>query len=157
MSSESDSLSKDNLIRTIRISSDEVRTILEDLDDAVDQADAEKREHPRRNYRLNAVIIKLRQPGDYNMIPHLVPTRNISEGGLSFLHGGYVHEKTRCQVVLKRTDGKWVGIPATVVRCGFVKGKIHEIGVAFDKKIDMAEYIIESEEGELSSADDREA
>lgn len=78
----------------------------------------------------------MQQPGSSGPVVFLVPTRDISATGLSFLHGGFVHVGTRCTVQLITMHGTWNEVPAVVVRCQYVEGGVHEVAVRFDREID---------------------
>jgi CheY-like chemotaxis protein len=72
---------------------------------------------------------------------HLVVPRNLSSGGMSFLLGGFVYLGTHCTITLKGLEGKAHGIGATIRRCQHVRGRLHDVGVAFDAPIKAREFI----------------
>ncbi len=77
---------------------------------------------------------------------YLVCARNISAGGLSFIHGGYIHPASDCKILLPRRDGSPIAVNGTVMHCRHVEGAYHEIGVQFTEEIDPMALLSENEE-----------
>ncbi|HWB20895.1 MAG TPA: response regulator, partial [Phycisphaerales bacterium] len=71
----------------------------------------------------------------------LVCARNLSAGGLSFLHGGFLHQNSKCAIRLKTLDGEQVVVPGHIVSCRHVDGIVHEIGVCFNHPIDPDRFV----------------
>ncbi len=73
-----------------------------------------------------------------------VAARNISCGGISVLHSSFVYPGTRCRAILPCTSGNspHLKVEGVVVRCQHMQGRIHEVGVRFDKPID-AKLVLE--------------
>ncbi|MBC7771854.1 MAG: PilZ domain-containing protein, partial [Pyrinomonadaceae bacterium] len=71
----------------------------------------------------------------------LVQTRvypiDISVGGMAFYTGMFVHNGTMFSLTLQMSDGIAVVVKGTCVRCGFVKGRVHEVGLQFTENFDM--------------------
>lgn len=126
-------------VRTIRLDDEKLKKILDVLD-ASDTDAVAKRKSTRYAYRMKAVLVHMQQPGSTITVPYLVPTRNLSEGGLSFLHGGFVHPGTRCMVQLITTYGTWDDLMGAVVSCRYAEGSIHDVSVRFDREIDPSVY-----------------
>ncbi len=72
---------------------------------------------------------------------HLVVPRNLSSGGISFLLGGFAYKGTRCTVTLRGLDGKAHAVPATITRCQHVRGRLHDVGAAFDTGVKARDFI----------------
>ncbi|MHC4109071.1 MAG: response regulator, partial [Planctomycetota bacterium] len=66
----------------------------------------------------------------------LVCTRNLSNGGLSFIHGGYIHPGSECRVLLPRRAEPAVAVMGVVVHCRHIESSHHEIGVQFLQEVD---------------------
>jgi len=98
-----------------------------------------KRRQDRFAYRADEVPITITHPSG-GVGRFLVSTRNLSGGGLSFLHGGFLHQGTSCRISLTRLDGREVVILGKVASCRHLAQRVHEIGVAFYEKIEIAEY-----------------
>ncbi|MDX2116758.1 MAG: PilZ domain-containing protein [Planctomycetota bacterium] len=71
----------------------------------------------------------------------LVVPRDVSDGGLSFLHGVFIYSGTHILIQLKTRDGEQMLVPGKVVRCTHVVGRVHEVGVKFDRPIDVAPFV----------------
>jgi CheY-like chemotaxis protein len=63
--------------------------------------------------------------------------RNLSRGGIGLLHSSFVHEGTRCIVILPHPERGEIKIPGKIVRVRHVTGKVHELGVKFDEPVDV--------------------
>lgn len=70
--------------------------------------------------------------GNYRVYPV-----DISTGGLSFLHGTFVHQSCPCRATLRLPDGEQVFVEGKVVRCEHVRGRAHLISIRFDRLFDM--------------------
>ncbi|MBI4717602.1 MAG: response regulator [Planctomycetes bacterium] len=153
MQSSSSNKPERSLIRTIRLDDARVGKIL----DGLDLGEGKPHPHraaPRYRFRLKAVVVHMQQPGSSATLPYLVPTRDLSEGGLSFLHGGFVHVGTRCLVQLVTPHGTWHNVVGTVVRCRYVDSSIHEVALHFDQQIDPAMYCAEAAHCRVLLAED---
>lgn len=143
-----------SIVRTVRLDDAQIGEILDRMD-ALSGAD---RHHERRMerypYRVKGVVVHLQQPGSTAMTPYLVPTRNISAGGLAFLHGGYVHVHSTCLAQLITTMGGWKKIAGQVVGCRHVQGTLHEVRVRFDHEIDVSQYAASGTQIRALVADD---
>ena len=109
------------------------------------------RRHPRYPYLLADIPICIEHPeGGKSYV--LVFVRNISNGGLSFLHGGFIHANSRCTIILKTTEGDPVGLSANVRHCRLIQGSCHEVGIKFAQEIDVSQFLPESVLSSLSSS-----
>jgi len=125
-----------DIYKSVRLSMDQVRAILDRLDGSNTGPERERRANERFSYRTLA-IVHLQEPRE---VAYLVPTRNLSKGGLAILHGGFLHNGTRCMVSLITTQGAWNKGPSQVVRCRYLEAGIHEISLRFDNEIDVTAY-----------------
>ncbi|HNQ22046.1 MAG TPA: response regulator [Phycisphaerae bacterium] len=126
--------------RAIRIDEEDVRAMLDRLDEGSDSAGADRRGSARYSYRVQGLLVKVRQPGDSSPTAFLVPTRNLSDGGVAFLHGSYVHCGSECSVQLLTTHGARQEARGTVVGCRLVEGGVHEVRVKFDDSVDVSAF-----------------
>ncbi len=141
------------LVRTIRLDDERVAKLLDSLDAGSPPSGTERRQ-PRFRYRVKTLVVHMNQPGFAAPVSYLVVGRNISDKGLAFLHGGYVHVSTRCLVQLVTSYGTWNEMAATVVRCRYVEGKVHEVAVQFDEEINPAVFCSEAVENRVLLVDD---
>lgn len=78
-----------------------------------------------------------------------VRPRNLSRGGIAFLHEAYVYPETPCTVVLISRMYQPIEVSGKVVGCRHVSGRLHEVAVAFDKQIEPDDFleIVEEQAG----------
>ncbi len=130
---------------TVRLPSEKREEILDALDEAAagDRAAeaATRRRAERFGFRLPSAAVLLEHPGAKEASRYLVSTRNISSGGLSFLHGGFLYNSARCRIVLEAYGGEKQVVSGAVVNCRHVAGTLHEIGVRFDHEIDVRRFV----------------
>ncbi len=122
-------------IRSVRVDKALLRRILDALDSNGCGFELNKRRHERLPYRGRQVILYTKQTE--RDVAFIVPSRNISRGGMSFLHGQMMHLGQLCSVDLATNDGNWFTVESTVVRCRHVRGMIHEIGLKFNELINL--------------------
>jgi len=127
-------------IRGVRLCSEAIEAILDRLDEKADPAAADQRKTKRFSYRSQDVILELPPTGAGTAKSFICASRDLSNGGCSFLHGGFVHPGAKCIVHLAARHGKWQRISARIVHCRFVEGSVHEIGVQFDEPIDASMF-----------------
>ncbi|MFQ5501780.1 MAG: response regulator [Phycisphaerae bacterium] len=132
--------SESQYVRTIRIKDTEVEAYLDRMDNEQKRDSNENRQGERYPYRVKGCVVHLQAQGTGNSIAYLVPTRNISAGGMSFLHGGFVYPGTQCTVQLISMHGNWKDMEAVVARCEYIEASIHEVALKFKHEIDPAEY-----------------
>lgn len=97
------------------------------------------RKQDRFEYRAEGVPVTITHPSG-GVARFLVSTRNLSCGGVSFIHGGFLHIGTHCRVALRRLDGRETVVLGKVASCRHIAQRIHEVGVSFYEKIDVSEY-----------------
>ena len=129
-------------IKSVKLSSAELAKLLDRLDQAADVTTAElavRRAHSRRTYRVKGAAVIVTQGGVTASFG--APTRNISEGGLAFIHRNMLHVGTPCAAVLLTKDGTWRTVSAVVVRCRHLEGMLHEVGIKFGEEIDLSDIV----------------
>jgi CheY-like chemotaxis protein len=99
-----------------------------------------KRDFVRWPFRRSAVPVKITHPNGISA-EISVACRNISRGGMAFLHRGYLHTGTRCTVRLPHPEAGELVVDGWVARCLHRSGLIHEIGVAFSEEIDVRDLL----------------
>jgi CheY-like chemotaxis protein len=80
-----------------------------------------------------------------------VCARNISAGGLSFIHGGYLHPGSECRIVLPRRDGSPLPVTGVIVHCRHVEGCFHEIGIQFSQELDPGSLLPQADADQLEA------
>lgn len=146
---------QDDYLDSIRLPREEILRILGELDE-IDPPSAaqERRSEPRRTWTgYPTVFLHIVHP-DGQAGKFRAVARNITSRGLGVLHGSFLYPKSPCNVVLQNREGKLKLVPATVVRCRHVEGRVHELGLRFTLPIDLDRYVVSDE---LKSADDQAA
>ncbi len=135
-----------HFVNNLRLNDGQRKNLLDHMDRGSKNVeggqDDNKRSERRVEFRDAQMLISIEHPA--GGISNLqVITRNISSGGMSFLHGGYIHTRSRCKIRLARRQGSELTIQGTVRSCRHVRDHIHEIGVQFDRKLDVQEFLHE--------------
>jgi len=128
---------------TLRISDKQWASLLREVENNARLERTEEQECKRpapRHPRLMRCIVRVNHPGG-TPATYLVRTRNISEGGLGFLHGGYLHTNTPCVILMQTNDKQSLVIEGKVAWCRLVQGRCHEIGVQFNKPITVEPFL----------------
>lgn len=103
-------------------------------------AGTSRRAHARYRYRhRNVKMILFHSGGEHTY--ESVCTRNISAGGLAFLHQGCPKLDSRCQLILPGIDRNLYPVDAVIRSCRLVEGRIHEIGVEFREPVDVEAFL----------------
>lgn len=129
-------------IDTLRLSTAEQTELLHYLEgDESGDGSANLRQHARLSYHPAAgIVISLSHPGG-SVGLYLVRPRNLSAGGIGFLHGSYLHQGSRCGLVLRTVDGQRRTLCGHVAWCRHVRGHVHEAGIAFHETIDVRQFV----------------
>lgn len=119
---------------------------LDNLLNRIDPSDENTPENVKRlfrrfPFRRESVVLEVLHPGGSSTKLALAG-RNLSAGGLSVLHSNYMHEGSRCVVWLPHPTQKWFEVPGVVKRCTHREGRVHEIGIAFDREIPARELLM---------------
>lgn len=136
-------MSNDRFTDLVRMNEAQRQALLDRLEfnsTGVPGGRANRRSERRIDYRRDRVPILIEHPGG-GVSRLLVCARNLSGGGISFIHGGFVHSDSVCRLVLFRNDGTPEVITGTVRSCRNLRGQLHEVGVRFDHRIDLALFV----------------
>ena len=139
-------MKRDEYRNTVRISDDERRRLLDELDEVqavaskdVDPDDS-RRQDRRFTYRPGHISIAVEQPRGGTTFLSVSP-RNISAGGVAFLHGGFLYTGSRCTLQLGLQLEETVEIAGEIVNCRHIQGLLHEVSVKFDRAIDPSLFV----------------
>ena len=126
----------------LRLSAREQAAILQELDlHAQGGPGANLRHDVRMPYRSVAgLMVRMEHPGG-SALNYLVKPRNISSGGIGFLHGNFVHIGTSCTITLATVDRKAALVTGKVDQCRHLRKNIHEVGVRFAEAIDLSLFL----------------
>jgi len=126
---------------TLRLTVSAYRQLVKDLNGGRTDSRADERAAPRIDYIIDEPLILEVGDGDDGATRFVVRPRNISAGGISVFHGGFVHFQTRCVVLLRNLAGRHVAQSGEVRHATLVKASIHELGIQFDAPIDPRDYV----------------
>lgn len=95
-----------------------------------------RRQSPRFGLERGAVLVcEVRDA--HERARYLVRCCDISSGGISFLHGGYLHAGTPCQLILITEDRRGLRIDGRVLRSEHLRGRVHRVALRFDERLDL--------------------
>ncbi len=103
--------------------------------------DADRRLHERHTHRISEGLEVIFDAFDGQPVTCRVRPRNLSRGGIAFLHDAYVYPETRCTVVLVSVTDQPIEVSGKVVGCRHISAKLHEIAMSFDKAIEPDDFI----------------
>lgn len=135
-------MSRNRPIDTLRINDSEREHLLETLEKLAAESHVARniRAHDRVTFTIKPFAVTFLHPGGVET-RCLVTARNLSVGGLGFLHGGFLYDGTRCQLHVPTIYGDRRTLTGAVRSCRHISGNIHEVGVQFDEPIDPYEFL----------------
>ncbi len=135
-------------IRRLRFNRREYEEVLHRMHGASGKPAArrEDRSRDRHEYPIADIPLTIEHP-EGGTSRFLVYGRNISRGGISVLHGGFLHTGSACRIVLERESGDHMAVDCEVRHCRLVAGSCHEIGIRFQNEIDPGELRVPHGEG----------
>ncbi len=128
--------------REIRKDNEQVAGILDQLDaNRPPSGRGEARAAERYAYRIESVLLEMRDASG-TLVQHAARPRNISRSGMSLLVGNFVYPGTACCLRLTSEYEHKQAVTGKVIRCQYVvgSGAVYEIGVQFDRPIDVAMF-----------------
>ncbi|CAG0995944.1 hypothetical protein PHYC_02562 [Phycisphaerales bacterium] len=125
---------------TLGLGPRELAALLDLLDQRDGQRPNARREFSRWAYRHAGINVHLTHPGGSTTTQRLAG-RNVSRGGVALLHSGFVHPGTKCRVEMIRRDGTLKDVAGEVARCQHRRGMLHELGIRFEKQINLREFV----------------
>lgn len=128
-------------LNSLRLDDRTLNAVLDKLDTEADaQAPSAHRTYVRWPFRHTDIGVSLTHPGG-SKSSVLMACRNLSCGGISLLHNAYIHTETPVEVMLPHPFRGPVPIAGKVTRCRHRGGLLHEVGVKFDKQINVRDFI----------------
>jgi|GEM_PF-2464471 len=132
---------RESAITTIRLSPREQKALVDDMESRTVPAEIEKeRRSVRVTFNIGEVKVLIASPGGDPVAFSVVP-RNLSSGGMAFIHGQFAHIGAKIVVTLPRLYDVPLEVNGEIVRCRHVKGLLHEIGVIFEDEIDIQQFV----------------
>ena len=145
--------SDDGYMDRLRLSAENKHTLLK-------QVDTEEATHSGRSRRRSErcpytpkdpVLMSITSPGQQDT-PYRIHVRNISDHGAGIFHSSFLHQDTPVQLTFATDDGETLLVDGHVKRCGFVSGKVHDIGIKFTTPISAASLLGGDDEKEEASS-----
>ncbi len=134
-------MSSENFKDTLRVRPVDRKQLLDKLDHVAHESAApSRRANQRLEYRADDIQLSLTHPGG-TPGRFFVKARNLSSGGLSFIHGGFLHTGTECKLVLVPVNGGDIVVLGKVRSCRYITGNVHEVGVQFYEKLDISRFV----------------
>ena len=143
----------DEFLNSIRLTNRQRHDLLQNLELSTQSVVNSKRRHTRHECRLADVRIEVTHPVG-GTARFLVCTRNISAGGLAFLHGGFLYPGCRCEVTLPTLWGVKETQVGSIIACRHISKHIHEFSMSFESLIDTRRYLSLPSEGALQCEPD---
>ncbi|MEM6260289.1 MAG: PilZ domain-containing protein [Planctomycetota bacterium] len=135
---------ENQVVDTLRLSDSEWYECVSEMDReaARNNSHQSKRAHERLPYRnLLQVLITVRNYCGrlqyFNSRPY-----DLSENGIGFLHGAYMHVGTHIELQLMHRLTGMTKVRATVRSCAHIKNKIHRVGAEFEEPIEINDYLL---------------
>lgn len=133
-------IGKREFIDGTRLTDVERREVLGSLTSAAPPKEGEKRQQTRYSYTTANVPVTIQHSRNGKDACFLMHGRNLSSGGISLLHGGFLHKGTTCRLVLIRNDGTAQVVLGNVVSCRYITRNIHEVNIQFSAKIEVLQF-----------------
>jgi CheY-like chemotaxis protein len=130
---------KREAVNTVRISAIELMKLEQEMAAKTGQG-SPKRGFLRWSFPKQAVLVEVTQPsGTTSQLRYAC--RNLSTTGMGILHSAFVHAGTKVLVHLPDLEDNIHLTPAKVVRCSHYRGVIHEVGIRFDRPINIRDFL----------------
>jgi len=104
----------------------------------------------RRHRKIVQCVLRVEHAGDAHIF--VIHSRDIGDGGMSFMHDAPLPASAPCTVVLETNGGRGYVVHGRVRWTREVGGGLHAIGIGFDESLDLREFIDVAERIEGASA-----
>ncbi|MHC4063772.1 MAG: PilZ domain-containing protein [Planctomycetota bacterium] len=134
-------------IHSVDLDQEELDRLLDQLDEAAlpyESAEPDRRTHDRKRCRTTMVLVAVTQEGVEEHFA--IPVRNVSPGGISFLHRSALQRGSPCFVRISLAGGRWCQTTGKVARCWHVTGTVYEIGLQFYQTMDTSRLPADADE-----------
>lgn len=127
-------------IKAIRLDAAAIEQVGKQLEAMQRPVKAERRKAPRVPARLKACILHLPRSEMGDVPAYLTPARNISNSGITFLHGAFIYPGSKAIIQLMTSDGRSKNMVAQIVHSTYVCNSIHNTGAKFQSPLDTREF-----------------
>ena len=129
------------IVDNLRMCEKELHAIISRYEHATNGKPPETLRRSRR-WDWHSVSIVVSRHNEFGEKTHFAAyARNLSQDGLAFIHGAFIHPGSTCTVTLRTLKGKPLAVEAVVRRCSHIKGHLHDVGVQFTRQIDPRAFI----------------
>lgn len=118
----------------------ELGELLDRLEEPDQHGSDPKRDFVRWPFRQTSVKVQILHAGG-TPASITVACRNISRTGMSILHSSYLHTGTKCRVLLPLPGKDDISMDGWITRCTHRSGVVHEIGIRFDRHLDVQLFL----------------
>lgn len=100
----------------------------------------ERRCHDRYNFDdIIQIVLHLAEQGQPRR--YLVRSRNISKGGMAFLHHRPIPERTLCTTTLFKPFHTEILVAGRIAHCEQLRNDVYNVGMSFEHAIDLAAFM----------------
>jgi hypothetical protein len=125
------------LIEPVKLNPTDLNRLLDELDAAGVSPSTNRRGSERVACRRTVLLVTIDQNGFQSTF--MIAVRDISEGGVAFLHRSMLHQGTRCTIRVRTPDQKWLVLGGSVVRSRYIRDMVYEVGLQLDATIDVGQ------------------
>jgi hypothetical protein len=125
-------------ITPIKLDDEELDALLDEMDSVEMKPAVNHRRHERVPCRCPGVLVIINQQGYQSTF--WIPVRDISKGGIAFLHRSMLHKGTPCTIRVRTPGQKWLEVPGKIVRSRYLRNMIYEVGLQFNREIDVEDF-----------------
>ena len=132
------------VIETLRLSDAEWYDCVSEMDrqSAQQSTTSRARQHERVPYRNSPNIMVETRTYDGRQQYIKVRPYDLSECGIGFLNGAYMHVGTELVLHLRHCDLGMTRVHAKIRTCSHVRGTIHLVGAQFDEPIAINDFLL---------------
>jgi len=131
---------KKKTIKAIKLDRDLIEEVTKTLDAAQRNVTTERRKAPRAATEITACILHLPQRDVSDIPAYVVPTRDISNTGITFLHGAFIYPGSKGILQLISSKGQWKNVVIQIVHSTYVAHGLHNTGARFQAPIEAREF-----------------
>ncbi len=125
---------------TLRLSSDQLDQLVEELQRPTERATDSKREN--RRWSAGAVrMVVTTTDASGQVTRQLGAMRNLSSSGAAVIIGTFVYPGTECILSVKNLVGEVRHLSGRVEWCRHVRSRVHDVGISFKEVIHPREFI----------------
>jgi CheY-like chemotaxis protein len=131
---------RDGRPNSLGLDAKKLDSLLARVDGRNGSAARRRRKYVRWAFRKITVELQINHPGG-SAITCRVACRNLSCGGIGVVHSAFLYPGSTCVVTLPRQGGRPLAASGVILRCVHVQDMVHEIGIKFDREIDVGEFM----------------